>query len=229
MTWVRLDDAFPEHPKVLALGDDYEAGVALHVRGLCYCARNLTDGHVPARMFREDAATIARLVEVGMWHEAEGGFVIHDYLDYNPSRAEALALAEARSAAGRLGAEARWNGKSHSKCHSTSHGKTMANGCPVPVPEPVPDTPSPEPPTPQTPQGAEGWTLRMNPSQITKLAKTFGDEQVRTAAIKLADDERQGLVTIKKSFHALLKHRLENPPAPEQRRMTPDGVPLDEL
>lgn len=210
MTWVRIDDAFPEHPKVLSLGDDYERGVALHVRGLCYCARNLTDGHVPARMFREDAEIRSRLVEVGMWHEVEGGFVIHDYLDYNPSKAEALALAEARRAAGKLGADARWNGKSHGKCDGKSHGKTMANGCPVPVPEPVPDTEDRETPTPQTPQAVGGWVNRITEKQLADLVQTFGKETVTAAAEQLEAEEIAGTVQVR-NFAALLAHRLKHP------------------
>jgi hypothetical protein len=41
MSWVRLDDSFPEHPKVIALTD---AAFRAHVRGLCYAGRFLTDG-----------------------------------------------------------------------------------------------------------------------------------------------------------------------------------------
>lgn len=226
MTWVRIDDVFPEHPKVLALGDDYERGVALHIRGLCYCARNLTDGHVPARMFREDAEIRTRLVEVGMWHEVEGGFVIHDYLDYNPSKAEALALSESRRAAGKAGADARWNGKRDGKSHGKSHGKTMANGCPVPEPVPEPDTEDPNP-TPQTPQGG-GWQEWITDSQLSKLEATFGMEKVAEAAQRLEADVAGGL-QIKTTFHALLVHRLKNPAPPSKPLMTPDGVPYDEL
>ncbi|MEL7667707.1 MAG: hypothetical protein AAGU73_05855 [Actinomycetota bacterium] len=220
MSWVRIDDGLPENEKVLALGDDYERGLALHVRGLCYCARALTDGRVPARMFREDRELVARLVAVGLWHEVGDHYEINDYLQYNPSRESV----EKRREEWRK-RQAKSRDVSRRDTDNDTHRESTSPHSPFPIPH----SPVEEPPTPQTPQGAEGWTLRMNPSQITKLAKTFGDEQVRTAAIKLEDDERQGLVTIKTSFHALLKHRLENPPAPEQRRMTPDGVPLDEL
>ena len=221
MTWVKLDDHYPDHPKLQALGDDYDQGLSLDIRGKCYAASNLTDGFIPARVFRHEQPIINRLVEVGLWHEVEGGFAIHDYLKFNPSR---------ESVEKQRDDWRKRQDKSRKVSRRDTDGDTHCDSS-LPVPPPVPPslTPSPEPPTPQTPQGGgEAWTLRMNPSQITKLAKSFGDEQVRTAAIKLADDERQGLVTIKTSFHALLKHRLENPPAPE-RRMTPDGVPLDEL
>lgn len=49
MTWVRLDDEFPEHPKVVAVGP---LGLALQVAGLAYCNRNLTDGFIPKAQAR---------------------------------------------------------------------------------------------------------------------------------------------------------------------------------
>ena len=45
MTWVRLDDGFAQHPKLLSVG---ALGVAMQVAALCYCNRYLTDGFVPA-------------------------------------------------------------------------------------------------------------------------------------------------------------------------------------
>jgi hypothetical protein len=49
MPWVRLDEHFGEHPKVLAAGP--LAGW-LYVMGLGYCNRNLTDGLIPRAMVR---------------------------------------------------------------------------------------------------------------------------------------------------------------------------------
>ena len=91
MTWVRLDDTFPEHPKMEAVGP---LGIALHVAALCYCARHLTDGHLPATKVPRllDLPTwrkvVTSLVEAGAWREVDGGYQLHDYLDFQPSRAE---------------------------------------------------------------------------------------------------------------------------------------------
>ena len=41
MSWVKLGDEFPMHPKVLRVGP---TGLALFVSGLCYSSRYLTDG-----------------------------------------------------------------------------------------------------------------------------------------------------------------------------------------
>lgn len=90
MTWIRLDEGFPEHPKVLAAGDE---AAWLFVCALGYCNRHLTDGAVPAAAvnrltgFRAPGRLAARLVEVGLFEISDNGFVVHDFLDYQPSRA----------------------------------------------------------------------------------------------------------------------------------------------
>lgn len=87
MTWLRLDDTFAEHPKVDRLSD---GAFRLHVAGMCYSARHLTDGFVPAERAarlvpRYKRTYVAELVVADLWHEADGGWVIHDFLTYNPS------------------------------------------------------------------------------------------------------------------------------------------------
>lgn len=99
MPWVRLDEHFPEHRKILAAGGD---AAWLHVCAISYAARNLTDGHIPATVLdrlsdrRHPAKLAARLVEVGLWQLAPDGWMIHDFLDYQPSAAK---VREGRDAA----------------------------------------------------------------------------------------------------------------------------------
>lgn len=115
MAWARIDDNMPDHPKLARLGVLRPLAGWLHVCGLCYAARYLTDGFVPSAqvpsltrfdhvgyetggvpgMFSvgEDAdpfVLVDALVKVGMWHQVRGGYQIHDYLEYNPSREKAL-------------------------------------------------------------------------------------------------------------------------------------------
>ena len=85
MTWFRLDDSFHSHPKVIAAGNE---AVGLFVRCGTYAAQHLTDGFI-----RKDIALLYGsraladvLVTTGLWHRARGGWTIHDYLDYNPSK-----------------------------------------------------------------------------------------------------------------------------------------------
>lgn len=97
MTWVKLDDAFTEHPKVDSLSD---GAFRLHVAGLCHSARLLTDGFVATERVsrlvpRFSAKALAELVSGRVWHEVEGGYMVHDYLHYNPSREKVLADREA--------------------------------------------------------------------------------------------------------------------------------------
>lgn len=91
MPWVRLEDSFADHPKIERAGP---LAAWLHVAALCYCARHLTDGRLP----RQKASRLAdiaspethidTLLRVGLWSEDGDDYVIHDYLDYQPSRAD---------------------------------------------------------------------------------------------------------------------------------------------
>ena len=90
MAWVKIDDRMPEHPKMLQVRDS--DALWLHVCALCYCNRNLTDGFVHddivARLSgsKRPRQAVSKLVAAGLWHEVSGGFVIHDYLEFQPSR-----------------------------------------------------------------------------------------------------------------------------------------------
>lgn len=105
--WVKLDDAFASHPKVLAISD---RGLRSFVASLCHAARYLTDGRVSDAVLNTIAAQDVRaeLVTVGLWEEAAGGIQIHDYLDYNPSRPRVEAERRRKSEGGKRGAENRW-------------------------------------------------------------------------------------------------------------------------
>ncbi len=91
MAWVKLDDGFFRHPKVVGAGRDARV---LYLAGLCYCGANLTDGSIldgALRVLAAEAeiknpkAAAERLVEVGLWEQVGGGYRVHDYLDHNRS------------------------------------------------------------------------------------------------------------------------------------------------
>ena len=88
MAWVKIDDQFTDHPKVVAAGP--LAGW-LYVCGLTYCSRYLTDGFIPEAQIRRmadiknPAACASRLVDAGLWIRVDGGYHVHDYLEYQPS------------------------------------------------------------------------------------------------------------------------------------------------
>lgn len=91
MTWVRLDDSFPEHPKVSDLSD---GAFRVHIVGLCYSGRLLTNGYIPRSIARfYSGSAVKELLKAGLWKTVEtagGGYLIHDYLDWNPSREQVL-------------------------------------------------------------------------------------------------------------------------------------------
>lgn len=94
MPWVKLDDQFLVNPKVMRAGLQ---GRALYVAGLCYCAGGLTDGFIPTDVLpklgiladvKKPGAAVAKLTEAGLWESRAGGYVVHDYLKYQPSAEE---------------------------------------------------------------------------------------------------------------------------------------------
>jgi hypothetical protein len=94
MPWVKLDDRFPSHRKIALLSD---RAFRLHISAICWCAENLTDGRITDRELtlvahvRGLKATAKQLEDAGVWDRADDGWVIHDYLDYNPSREQVQA------------------------------------------------------------------------------------------------------------------------------------------
>jgi hypothetical protein len=112
VTWAKFDDNFADHPKVVALTD---GAFRLHVSGICYCARYLTDGVVPqeqvARLVPNfSPKTLRELLACGIWQHEGDTYLIHDYTQWNTPRAKVLAAKKARSEGGRKGAQRRWQG-----------------------------------------------------------------------------------------------------------------------
>ena len=87
MTWAKLDDRFHAHPKVEDAG---LAAIGLYAMSLSYAACYETDGMLPESWVRKQRAPSAarKLVELGLWERAEDGYLIPDFLDYNPSKDE---------------------------------------------------------------------------------------------------------------------------------------------
>ena len=100
MPYVELQIDFTRHDKVQAIPEAHRArAVALFVGVVCHCAEMLTDGHVSRPVLNEiaeltgikRAGKIAVLLtEVGLFETTSRGFLVHDYLDYQPSRAHVL-------------------------------------------------------------------------------------------------------------------------------------------
>jgi hypothetical protein len=117
VTWFKVDDGFPSHPKVLAIPKAKRARV-LGVWLMCgtWSARHLTDGFIPATVLAELGGTRADaqlLVDAkshpggpGLWTAVDGGWQFHDWSPIQPTRAEIEELKRVRAEAGAKGGKA---------------------------------------------------------------------------------------------------------------------------
>jgi hypothetical protein len=111
VAWVRLDEHFSDHPKIVSAGP---LGAWLYVAGLCYCNRLLTNGFIPLSQvdrlaphrqdqdIRDSPMQLAeRLCTLGLWGEGTrkgvAGYIVHDFLKYQPSKKHVME-ARAKSA-----------------------------------------------------------------------------------------------------------------------------------
>lgn len=95
MAWLKIDDRVRTHPKVISAGP---LAAWLWLCGLCYCREHLTDGFLRKDVIPTLSAVpnvwkhAAKLVEVGLWEDAVGGFNVHDFLKWNPSKEAVVSL-----------------------------------------------------------------------------------------------------------------------------------------
>lgn len=129
MSWVKVDDQMPRHPKLLRLGRNRLVCQGVWLDGMCYASSYLTDGFIPeAALDRAAVAPAAHLVAAGLWERVEGGYRIHDYHDYQPTRAQVM--------------ESRKKNAERQSRHrnGATNGVTEAS---VTEPRPVPSRPTP--------------------------------------------------------------------------------------
>ena len=109
MAWARIDDNFFNHPKVRNAGKD---AVIFYLAALCHSNAFLTEGFIQDAMieligvqsFQKKPVQLAeRLVDCGLWERVDGGYLIHDFLKYNHSKAEVEEIKSKKSASGKLG------------------------------------------------------------------------------------------------------------------------------
>jgi hypothetical protein len=98
--WVKVDDGFVEHPKVMAAARHLGANgagrvVAVWLEAICYAARNLTDGLVPILIARKfitdrrplDVLDVMAMPDVRLMTKTDTGYRFHDFEHYQPSAA----------------------------------------------------------------------------------------------------------------------------------------------
>lgn len=133
MSWVKVDDQMPRHPKLLSLGKDRLMCQGVWLDGMCYASGYLTDGFVPSAALERGTDRFAdRLVAAGLWERVEGGYRIHDYHDYQPTKA--VVTESRRKAAER-----------QSRHRNAVSNDATAASVTEPRPVPVPSRPQPSP------------------------------------------------------------------------------------
>jgi hypothetical protein len=191
MPWVKIDDDFNEHPKALAVGP---LAQLLYLRSIIYSSRYLTDGRITHEavdhlvtwnLHGRDQVRLRPLVDgdgadesgtatnpgyidlddAGLWEADPVGFVIHDFIKYNPSREEVLAQRAERAASGRKGGIK--SGVRRRSKREANAKLNEANANPVPVPVPVPLG------------GGAGSSLRDGELPLTETLSAVGGHAVR--------------------------------------------------
>lgn len=111
MPWGRLDDSLYDHPKLDLLPHEAEAAqrildtldpaqlvklvaLGLWARSISWCNRFLTDGAVPratiVRKLDGSPELADAMVGAGWFESSATGYQVHDFLDFNESRADVL-------------------------------------------------------------------------------------------------------------------------------------------
>lgn len=85
MPWVKLDDGFADHPKLLALSADLRWK---HLSAMCWSAKHATNGLITRRIASQlglRSLGISKLIESQLWdiNDADS-WLIHDWNVYNP-------------------------------------------------------------------------------------------------------------------------------------------------
>lgn len=138
MPWVRFDDMFPINRKVDGLTGD---AFRLHVSAIFWCARNLTDGFVPESDLELVTARVKgvrkhahELVERDLWITRPGGWLINDYLEFQPSKEKVLADREAAAERQRRWREKRLSNGDNGRNGVTNNGSHATPPRPAPLP-----------------------------------------------------------------------------------------------
>jgi len=113
MAYANTEYEFWGNPKVRAAGKD---AAIMYIAACGYCNQFLTDGFIshPAietisflAFQKQPKKTINLLLEQKLWLEVEGGYLIHDFLKHNKSKAQIEEIRAKNSAAGKASAQAR--------------------------------------------------------------------------------------------------------------------------
>ena len=145
MPWGKLDDSLYDHPKLDRLGRNRLLGVGLWSVAISWCNRRLTDGHVPIERIKRLGGTVRladALVEAELFERTPDGYLVHDFLHFNESKATVLArrAAEAERQRKRRESQAE-SGRDTGRTTgvSTRTPSRPVPASPVPAAQPAPD------------------------------------------------------------------------------------------
>ena len=84
MTWIKLDDGFPQNPKIVGLSD---RAFRDYISGLCYSGMYPTDGFIPKAIISKVKGT-KELINSGLWEQLSDGILIINYTEYQSQKSE---------------------------------------------------------------------------------------------------------------------------------------------
>jgi hypothetical protein len=208
MTWVKLDDGFAEHVKMSRLSND---ALALWVVGLAYCNRNLTDGFIPSQVGLgqlrycngNTVPAIRELEDTGCWIETDGGWQVHDFHDYQPTKESVLAERAAAKERKRK-SRARARGESQRDANGT-HTRVTPPAVPVPVPVPV--LPS-----------IDDKISKGNALDVGPFVKALKDADKNTPAVLSVLSRELPEAAFHTALESLVRRRAEQPPLVSETR-----------
>lgn len=230
MSWVKIDDGLCTHPKTYTLLDLDSIG--LWTLCLSYCGQQLTDGAVPRRFVEsrvpkpDRRGTVKALLDAGWFEELPSGdYLIPQYLDHNPSKAEdeerRREEREKKSRAGKAGAAARWgkrdgSGKADAMAGAIADATPAAKGNPMAPSRPL-----------SGPNGPEARSIpkdRSDPSSLTASPSTAPKDKRRaTAAERDRDPE---YIRLSQLLAELVHEHGYDDPSPAEVEMWPKEIRL---
>lgn len=124
MSWAKFDDRYHGNRKIRRAWKANRASVGLHAMAVTYCAQNETNGVVDLEWIEEKLPSPAErervlgaLLDTGLFESTntgDGGYLVHDFLVYNQSHAEAEEKRAAKKASQKKWRDARHGDPSES-------------------------------------------------------------------------------------------------------------------
>lgn len=134
--YARIVVSLPWHEKILGITErDRAAAFGYYVAACCFCQEQLSDGFIRTaelvKVFPDKRydRLVRTLMDAELFERADNGFLVHDYLDVNKSRAEVLAERKQKRDAGRRGgkASAQARAQAPAKAAATADAQAKSN------------------------------------------------------------------------------------------------------